>query len=134
MTVDSLNSTALTDFIEDNSINEFRPLAYYDKHLDCIRVQIKDCSFVEDRENSLFTLWHENHTKLSDCIGFSIKGVMHFYKSLGLSDSEPVRLAEFLDAMLKLYPEQSIYSVINLIQKEFEDDVLNMPIEELRAA
>lgn len=37
----------LMSFMETIEYKEFVPFAYYDKHLDCIRVQIKDCSVIE---------------------------------------------------------------------------------------
>jgi len=133
MAVDSLNESALNDFTEENSIKEFRPLAYYDKHLDCVRVQIKDCSFVEERQGIFFTLWYENHSETVSPIGFSIKGVRHLCEILGLQKDGAVNLVQFLDALLNEYPDQTIDEIITNIKTQFTP-FLEMPIQELALA
>lgn len=120
-------------FLKEYPIQAFRPLAYYDKHLDCIRVQIKDCSFTEERRNRFFTLWYANHAESNDCVGFSIKGINYLFISLKLPTSGPIHLAQILDAIAKHYPDQTINKIVRLIRKSFKD-VLELPVEELTNA
>jgi hypothetical protein len=124
---------ALRQFSEICPIASFRPLAYYDKHLDCIRIQVKDCSFTEVRLNRFFTLWYENHVAKKRTVGFTIKGVKHLFVTLGLPKSGPIVVAQIIDGILKLYPEKKTQEVIGEIQKEFKD-FLNLPVTELPQA
>lgn len=68
------------------NLPEFRPIAYYDKHLDAIRVQINDCSIWEERLDGIMTIYHANHhlnpDGLNDVVGFAIKGVRHLLNEL----------------------------------------------------
>lgn len=97
----------------------FEPVAYYDKHLDVIRVQIMDCSIWEDRLDRIMTIYHANHhlnpNGVDDVVGFAIKGVRHLLMELGFGEKDrPVRLAEFLDAVCKQYPSKSTKLVVEL--------------------
>lgn len=100
-------------------IPKFKPIAYYDKHLDAIRVQIMDCSIWEERYDSIMTIYHANHhlnpDKLNDVVGFVIKGVGHLLNEIGLDwKNGPIELANFLDEIFKLYPTSSTKRVIEL--------------------
>ncbi len=108
----------------------FRPLAYYDKHLDCIRIQVKDCSFTERRLNSFFTLWIENHVTSEKTVGFTIKGVKHLFVTLGLPQSGPVYVAQIIDGILQYYPEENMKDVIGEIKRKFKK-VLDLQVSEL---
>ena len=87
-THEKVGTWSLRDFIAESSSVEFRPFAYYDKHLDCIRVQTRDCSVVEQRLNRFFTILKpmhpEAHEQLPDYVGLNIKGVLHLFECLGL--------------------------------------------------
>jgi hypothetical protein len=124
---------ALKKFSDAYPITTFRPLAYYDKHLDCIRIQVKDCSFTEVRLNRFFTLWYENHIVKKKKVGFTIKGVKHLFVTLGLPRSGPIIVAQIIDGILRLYPEKKTQEVIGEIQKEFKD-FLDLPVTELPEA
>lgn len=124
---------ALEQFLKESSVQDFRPLAYYDKHLDCIRVQIKDCSFTEERINRFFTLWYANHTKSPEFIGFSIKGINHLFVSLWLPKSGPVRLAQILDEIVKHYADQTIKRIVKQIRQRFKS-ILQLPVDEITDA
>jgi len=96
---------------------DFQPVAYYDKHLDAIRVQIMDCSIWEERLDRIMTVYHANHhlnpDGLNDVVGFAIKGVRHLLDEVGPTARDgPVRLAEFLDKVCKLYPSWSTKFVV----------------------
>ena len=130
---EALSLGALRQFVGAYPITPFRPLAYYDKHLDCIRIQVKDCSFTEERLNRLFTLWYENHVTSKKTVGFSIKGVKHLFVSLGLPESGPVYVAQIIDGILRLYPEKKMQEVIEVIKKNFKN-FLDLEVTELPLA
>ena len=52
--MDGFTTQGMAQFFADNPPKVFRPCAYYDKHLDCIHVQVRDCSFTEIRLNEVF--------------------------------------------------------------------------------
>ncbi len=96
----------LTAFLHEN-LNEFQPFAYYDKHMDCIRVQIRDCSFYETRINQ-----HVTELKpLSagdELMGFNIKGVRYMiteYLSDIVHPDMTISIAEFVNYMVKQIPD-----------------------------
>ena len=117
---EKVSTEALKQFCGAYPIQPFRPLAYYDKHLDCIRIQVKDCSFTEVRANRVFTLWYENHVTQKKTVGFTIKGVKHQFVTWGLPESGPVYVAKILDAILQHYPEQTMIETIREIKKRFK--------------
>lgn len=100
------------DFIaslKDDS--EFVPFAYYDKHMDCIRVQIRDCSFKEERKNKIITVLKANHIGQDKPIGFNIKGVRYVFEEIGLPLSGVHKLADLIDRMAKWFPDLAINQV-----------------------
>jgi len=97
----------LAAFLHEN-LSEFQPFAYYDKHMDCIRVQIRDCSFYENRVNKYVTeLFPLNEEEGNGLIGFNIKGVRYMIAEL-LNDevhsNVPISIATFVDVMVKQIP------------------------------
>jgi hypothetical protein len=109
------NELTLENFIRD--MPEFKPMAYYDKHLDAIRIQILDCSIWEDRLDPIMTVYHRNHHPrpdgVNDIVGFVIKGVRHLLNTLGNKDSSgPIVIAEFLDEIVREYPTKSTKLVV----------------------
>jgi hypothetical protein len=123
---------SLRAFIAENSM-EFRPIAYYDKHLDCIRVQIRDCSVTEQRLNRFFTIlkpMHPNepeHAGLPEYVGLNIKGVRHLFERLGLKPKGVVRLVEILDRMVKMFPDRACKIVEEEVSRnrEMQDLYIN---------
>jgi len=105
----------LGEFIKNNLVGEFSGFAYFDKHLDCIRIQLKDCSFTEYRRNKMFTILKENHTASDTSIGFNVKGISYLCKKLRLPKSGPVRVAKIIDEIVKVYP----HAVVKEIQEKF---------------
>ena len=59
----------------------FSPLAYYDKHMDCIRIELRDCSAFERRLNEHLTIAYDNYPEKNQqsVVGLTIKGVKHFF-------------------------------------------------------
>lgn len=126
--MDTLTKDGMKELFPFLELKAFRPCAYFDKHLDCIRVQVKDCSFTEIRLNGIFTLYQANHTERFEYMGFSIKGIRHLFEEnhLPMAKEGPFMLAEIIDAILKVYPD--FFS--DLIQREFADR-LSMEVEGL---
>lgn len=91
------------------TIAPFKPMAYFDAELDCIRVQIRDCSIAETRVNRWLTILEDNHPDEDqyEYVGFTLKGITHLFKEIGLPMSGVVEVREILRA---------------LIQKQVEDD------------
>lgn len=107
----------------------FEPIAYYDKHLDAIRVQTKDCSIWEERLDPIMTVYHANHhlqpDGLNDIVGFCVKGVRHLLQKVGVERSEgPVEIAEFLDKLFKHFPSGSTKRVVE-IYRGFNEPRIN---------
>jgi hypothetical protein len=118
----------IAQFLGGEQPGIFSPCAYYDKHLDCIRVQLEDCSFTEIRLNKLFTIYKVNHTETDKYIGFSIKGVRHVLEKekFPLAKKGPYILADILDAIVKAQPE--FFS--DIIQRQFAKN-LNLVVQDL---
>ena len=91
---------------------EFRPFACFDKHMDCIRVQIADHSITEHRMNKFITLYEANHVGSgSNFIGFSIKGVAHLLDKLELPKTGALILTELINRMVAEYPDKAVMAV-----------------------
>lgn len=88
------------------NVSSFVPVAYFDKHMDCIRVHTHDRSVTEVRLTEMFTVHRCNHRAQFDpaYVGFTIKGVQHLFAKLGLPNSGAVRVAELLDSLTKHMP------------------------------
>ena len=102
----------LRELVAEGPDTEFRPFAYYDKHLDCIRVQFFDCSFTERRLNRFLTVLKANSPHAAKHAGFNIKGVRSLFERLGYSQTQVVKLTQLLDRLSKLYPDAAIASVL----------------------
>ena len=89
-------------------LGEFKPFAYYDKFLDCIRVYTHDRSITEQRLDDVITVFHCNHRGEFDpaYVGFALKGVRHMLDEIGLPMDRAYSLAEILDALVKKLPGQ----------------------------
>jgi hypothetical protein len=128
--MEEFKTEAMAQFFADNPPGGFHPCAYYDKHLDCIRVQIKDCSFTEIRLNEVFTIYRANHTESGEYMGFSIKGIRHLLEELEFPKAKqgPFMLADILNHIIKARPEfaNDLISILtidlNLEVEDFEFD------------
>jgi len=90
---------------------DFRPFAYYDKHLDCIRVQTMDCSFKEDRKNKMITVLSANHYETGNFAGFTLKGVRYMFEKLGLPVTGVHKLADLLDRLVRVFPDAAFRQI-----------------------
>jgi hypothetical protein len=125
--MDGFATKAMAQFFTENPPKNFKPCAYYDKHLDCIRVQTKDCSFTEIRLNEVFTIYQANHIESVEYMGFSIKGVRYLLEKLEFPEAKqgPFILAEIMDAIIKKHPQFAG----RLIQTQFADS-LDLEVED----
>jgi hypothetical protein len=123
---------------------QFRPGAFFDDRLDCIRVITRDCSVLETRVNEYLTVLEPNYAKENDptpYVGFTIKGARHFCDETGLNLSAPIRASQLLDAILKFFPDAFVEVFVNgiarpLLRKgEIEEiEVVETPGTELQPA
>ncbi len=130
-----MNTTEeITDFVKaafGSALGEFRPGAFFDDRLDCIRVFAKDCSVCETRINENLTVLEDNYAKASDptpYVGFTIKGARHFCNENGLSLDGPIRVSALLDAVLKSFPGVLVEVFVNGIARPL---VKNKRIEQV---
>lgn len=123
----------LPDFMA-NHLEEFRPFAFYDKHLDCIRVQIRDCSVLEERKNKIFTVLIANHSGSGALVGFNIKGVRHLFEQLGLERGAVYKLVDLMNMIVRLYPEQSVKEIADHFSPALQENKLDVSVEYAQAA
>lgn len=102
-------------FISEFGADEFNPFAHYDKHLDCIRVRIRDCSVVEERLSRIFTVHKAAHADYELSVGFTIKGVRHLFESLGLPAEGVFKLVDIINGIVRVYPD----TFVKRVQEEF---------------
>lgn len=115
MTLDyKLTAATIPDGMQ---LGEFRPIAYFDKHMDCIRVVTHDRSITEHRINEHFTVFEPNHKTSFDpqYVGFSIKGVRRLFKETGLSLESSYSLASLIDEIVKRRPGSLMAESLRII-------------------
>lgn len=102
---------------------KFVPVAYYDKHMDCIRVVTQDRSVTEHRLDGFFTLHECNHRGPLDpqYVGFTIKGVSHLFAEIGIPLDRVYRLAELIDKLVRHQPGSMMAETLRLIFKSHEN-------------
>jgi len=100
---------------------EFRPCAFFDDRLDCIRVIARDCSVCEERINDRLTVlidnYHERRPDSMKYVGFTIKGARHACRELGLDLSAPIKMTSLLDAMLASWPDTDVMIFVDKIAR-----------------
>lgn len=105
---------------------EFRPCAYFDEALDCIRVMARDCSVSETRISPLLTILEDNYPAPEAgrelYVGFTIKGARHFCQEQGLDLSVPVKLTEILDRILAESSEMAVRLAVQAIARPLVAD------------
>lgn len=114
--------------INQLSIKPFSPVAYYDKHLDCIRVKTHDRSVTEHRIDGFITLNECNRRGQFDpeYVGFTIKGVHHLFKQIGLEIEGVYKLTDLLGKIVRLRPSTTMAEASRFILSTYEkDDSLN---------
>lgn len=127
---------SIDQFMSEN-LQTFRPLAYFDKHMDCIRVKIMDCSVTEIRLSRIFTVLRPNHgihAETGRSVGFTIKGVAHIFDELGLPLSGVRYLTEILDEIIKRYPDAAVKQVSEEFSQVLRDKKIQVDFEEEKMA
>jgi hypothetical protein len=103
-----------------STAGRFRPCAFLDERLDCIRVIARDCSVLEERLNDRITVLIDNYypqRSAMEYVGFTIKGATHFCKQHGIDTAKSIAVATLLDALLASTPELAVRMFVNLIAK-----------------
>lgn len=98
----------------------FRPCAYFDDRLDCIRVIARDCSILETRINPTLTVLEDNYYRESgkkQYVGFTLKGARHFCRERNIDLSAPIDISLLLDAILAAFPGLAVEFFVNGIAK-----------------
>lgn len=121
------SSNSLSDFMKSTLVEKFRPIAYYDEHMDCIRVQLQDCSFTEQRLSKYWTILRENHGN-NAFVGFNIKGVRHLCVELDISTDGVIKLTRLIDAIVKAYPDSSAQKIQKLFTPVLREEDLQFSI------
>lgn len=103
----------------------FRPCAFFDERLDCIRVITKDCSVLEERIGNRVTILYDLHSprRRKQCVGFTLKGAYHLCQQHGWDPVRPIKMSQFLDAILASVPEKAVKVFIELVAKPMVEDV-----------
>ncbi len=109
-------------FPDGLKLGAFKPVAYYDKHMDCIRVMTHDRSVTEHRINRFFTVHECNHRGSHDpeYVGFTIKGVRHMFDKIGLPLDGVYKLAEVIDKLVRYQPGSTTSETLKLIFRDYQ--------------
>lgn len=102
------NVDMMPAFFAEHPLRTFAPIAYYDKHLDCIRVEIRDCSVTETRVNDVFTIFEDNYPENGqrEYVGFTIKGVSYVFKKVGLPLDGVHKITDIIHKIVVAYPSE----------------------------
>lgn len=112
-------------------IEKFQPVAYYDKHMDCLRIFIRDCSVTEKRVDRFLTLHKTNHAGQfgPKYVGFTIKGIRHLFDELGLPLHGIYSLTEIVDRIVKLHPGSTMSSILEFVYAGFEEHTTDLQVD-----
>lgn len=99
----------------------FVPVAYYDKHMDCIRVLVANRSVTEHRIDKMFTVFECNHRGEFDpeYVGFSIKGVRHLFSEIGVPLEGVYRLTDLIQRIVSHKPGSAMSELLKIIFKDY---------------
>ena len=102
-------------------VGEFRPCAFCDDRLDCIRVIARDCSVLEERINDRLTVLLDNHYPNSPgsrkYVGFTVKGARHFCHDRGWDQEASITMTQLIDAILESSPEVVVEWFVDLVAR-----------------
>jgi len=99
---------------------EFRPCAFFDERLDCIRIIAKDCSVLEERISDRLTMLQNAYDPKpgqKECVGFTLKGARHLCHQHGWDTAAPIAMSTLLDAILASFPEKVVQIFIEFVAK-----------------
>lgn len=122
----------LNEFMAMN-LGEFKPFAYFDKHMDCIRVLIQDVSVTEERLSKFFTIAKPNNSPFSGYrVGFTIKGVAHLFNRAGIPLSGVKSLVDILDEIVKELPHAAVKQVSEEFSSVLRANKLEINFDEVQ--
>jgi len=100
-------------------LGKFRPCAFFDDRLDCIRVITRDCSILETRINECITVLEDNYPESGEkrYVGFTIKGARHFCREHNFNLATPIEMSALLDAILASFPDVAVELFVNAIAR-----------------
>lgn len=103
-------------------LGRFQPVAYFDKHMDCIRVLTHDRSVTEHRFNGFYTVYECNHRGRFDpqYVGFTIKGVKSLFHEVGIPLDGVYRLVDVINKLVSYQPGSVMSETLSLIFKDYE--------------
>ena len=89
--------------------------------MDCIRVELRDCSLTETRVDEYLTILYDNNPEdgQSPSAGLMIKGIKHLFNEWRLPLEGILRVTDIFDKMAKKYP-QILEDHISQIVKDIE--------------
>jgi hypothetical protein len=120
MTVDAeQEAVSLPEGVE---AGPFSPVAYYDKHMDCIRVLTHNRSVTEHRIDGSFTVFECNHRARFDpeYVGFSIKGVRLLFSEIGRPLEGVYALADIIQRIVSHRPGSAMAELLRIIFRQHE--------------
>jgi hypothetical protein len=128
--VSQSNAINLPEGIE---LAEFRPIAYFDKHMDCIRVLTHDLSVTEHRISEFFTVLETNHRTEFDpkYAGFTIKGVQQLFNDAGIPLEGTYKLVDIIDKLVKYRPGSVKSAMIDLIFDHVKPGDLSVKLDQV---
>ncbi len=108
----------MVELLRTYPLSPFKQRAYYDKHLDCIRVVIRECSVCEHRLTAIMTVLEDNYPEPGQqpFVGFVIKGVEHLFKELELSLEGVLPFIELFDKLAELHGDELTERVLEPYQ------------------
>lgn len=103
-------------------LEAFRPVAYFDKYMDCIHVHTHDRSVTEHRINEFYTVHVPNHPNGFDpqYVGFTIKGVRALFEHIGLAVDRVYRLSEVIDRLVRHAPGSIMSETAKLVFDKYQ--------------
>ncbi len=101
----------------------FTPVAYYDKHMDVIRVLVANRSVTENRIDPMFTVFECNHRGPFDpeYVGFAIKGVRHLFNEIGVPLEGVYRLTDLIQKVVTHRPGSAMSELLKMIFKDYQN-------------
>lgn len=121
-------ASGISAFMAEN-LRSFEPVAYFDKHMDCIRVLLMDTSVTEERLSRYFTVARANniHAAFADTyVGFTIKGVAHLFHEIGLPVEGVLQMADILDKIVKAIPHAAGKLIFEQFSGQLRDKQLKV--------
>ena len=113
---------ATVDLPDGICLGTFRPVAYFDKEMDCIRVLTHDRSVTEHRINEFYTVYECNHRGLRDpeYVGFTNKGVRRLFHEVGLPLDRIYKLVDIIDKLVSHKPGSIMSVTLALIFEQYK--------------